>query len=142
MPFPLAALLVPEIFKLGSKLIDDLIETDDEKASAKVKLMAMVNDGKMQELQLQLSAIMAEAQSQDPWTSRARPTFLYVIYLLILTAIPMGGLYAFEPVIAMRVAEGFGKWLNAIPEPLYALFGAGYLGYTAFRSWDKRGPKT
>lgn len=140
MAFPLA-LLLPGIIELGGKLIDDLIETDDEKAAAKVKLMAMVNTGKMQELQLQLSAIMAEAQSTDPWTSRARPTFLYVIYLLILTAIPMGVLYAYDPAMAERIAEGFGKWLNAIPEPLYALFGAGYLGYTAFRSWDKRGPK-
>ena len=139
MPFPLA-LLLPGIFKIGEKLIDDLIETDDEKATAKVKLMQMVNTGKMQEMQLQLSAIMAEAQSTDPWTSRARPTFLYVVYILILMAIPMGGLYAFNPDVAEKIAVGFGKWLNAIPEPLYALFGAGYLGYTAFRSWDKRGP--
>ena len=140
MPFPLAA-LIPGIFQIGEKLIDKLIETDDEKAAAKVKLMEAINRGELQQLQIQLSAILAEAQSADPWTSRARPTFLYVIYLLIISAIPFGVLWAFQPEAAERVATGFGKWLDAIPEPLYALFGAGYLGYTAFRSWDKRGPK-
>ena len=140
MPFPIAA-MIPGLFSIGEKLIDKLIETDDEKAAAKVKLMEAVNRGELQQLQVQLSAILAEAQSADPWTSRARPTFLYVIYLLILSAIPFGFLWAVNPEMAERITTGFGKWLDAIPEPLYALFGAGYLGYTAFRSWDKRGPK-
>ncbi len=33
---------------------------------------------------------------------------------------------------------GLGAYLNAIPEPLYALFATGYLGYTAAREWGKR----
>ena len=28
-------------------------------------------------------------------------------------------------------------YLNGIPEPLYALFGTGYLGYTVAREWGK-----
>jgi hypothetical protein len=28
-------------------------------------------------------------------------------------------------------------YLAALPEPLYALFGTGYLGYTAARQWGK-----
>ena len=139
MAFPVAA--IPALVQLGAGLIDKLFQTDEEKAAAKVKLIEAANKGELDVLQTQLSAILAEAQSTDPWTSRARPTFLYVIYVLILTAIPFGVLWAFQPETAERIAEGFGKWLNAIPEPLYALFGAGYLGYTAFRSWDKRGPK-
>ena len=27
--------------------------------------------------------------------------------------------------------------LNALPEPVYVLFGTGYLGYTAARPWGK-----
>jgi len=38
-------------------------------------------------MQISLSAIMAEANSHDPWTSRARPTFLYVIYGVILLSV-------------------------------------------------------
>lgn len=85
-----------------------------------------------------LSIVLAEASSQDAWTSRARPTFLYVIYILILTAIPMGFIHAFDPTLATNIATGFGAWLKAIPTELYTLFGAGYLGYGAFRSIDKR----
>jgi len=38
-------------------------------------------------MQVSLSAILAEANSADPWTSRARPTFLYVIYGIILLCV-------------------------------------------------------
>ena len=88
-------------------------------------------------LRTRLSAILAEAKSADPWTSRARPSFMYVFYLLILAAIPMGILHAFEPTIAQSIADGFQKWLGVIPSEIWALFGAGYLGYGHFRSKDK-----
>ena len=35
------------------------------------------------------------------------------------------------------MAAGMSAYLNALPEPLYALFGTGYLGYTAARQWGK-----
>lgn len=132
----LPALLTAAIPVIG-ELLDNVIETDEEKAAAKAKLMQLAQDGQLKDLEVRLSAILAEANSNDPWTSRARPTFLYVIYILILFAVPMGFLSAFNPDLAYGVAEGFGYWLNMIPEPLYALFGAGYLGYAAARSWDK-----
>ena len=118
-------------------LIDNLFTSDEERMEAKRKLLEMEQQGKLDTLKTTLSAILAEAQSQDPWTSRARPTFLYVIYLCILTAIPMGVLFAFQPVAANAIAVGFGAWLNAIPESMWALFGAGYLGYSGARTWEK-----
>lgn len=80
---------------------------------------------------------MAEAQSTDPWTSRARPSFLYVMYCMILWALPMGVLAAFNPDAAQAIAADINAYLNGLPEPLYALFGTGYLGYTAARQWGK-----
>ena len=118
-------------------LIDNLFTSDEERLEAKRKLLEMEQQGKLDTLKTTLSAILAEAQSNDPWTSRARPTFLYVIYLCILTAIPMGVLFAFQPVAANAIAVGFGAWLNAIPESMWALFGAGYLGYSGARTWEK-----
>ncbi len=91
----------------------------------------------MEALRTQLSAIVAEAQSNDPWTSRARPSFLYVMYALLLWAIPMGLIAAARPEMAAAIAQGMNAYLSSIPEPLYALFGTGYLGYTAARSWGK-----
>ena len=91
----------------------------------------------MQQIQTQLSAIVAEANSRDPWTSRARPSFLYVMYVMILWALPMGVLSAFRPDTARDIATGMNAYLGGLPEPLYTLFGTGYLGYTAMRQWGK-----
>ena len=73
----------------------------------------------------------------DPWITRARPSFLYVMYTLLLGAIPAGLLAAVRPQMAQAIAAGMSAYLNAIPEPLYALFGTGYLGYTVAREWGK-----
>lgn len=85
-----------------------------------------------------IGVMVAEASSTDKWTSRARPSFMYVIYILILTALPMGIIHAVNPDVAANISKGFGLWLKAIPESLYALFGAGYLGYSVSRSYDKK----
>ena len=77
---------------------------------------------------------LAEAQSSDPWTSRARPSFLYMMYALILSTIPRGLIAAADPRIAKGIADDMTAYLRGIPEELYALFGTGYLGYTAART--------
>lgn len=84
-----------------------------------------------------LSVMIAEASSQDKWTSRARPAFLYVVYIFILAAFPMGLVFAFYPASAVAIVAGVKAWLEAIPESMWALFGAGYLGYVGARSYDK-----
>lgn len=118
-------------------LIDDLFTSDDERAAAKLKLMDLEQKGELDRMKVQLSAILAEANSRDPWTSRARPTFLYVVYVFILSAIPFGFLFAVNPDIAGAVTTGAKAWLEAIPQDMWWLFGAGYLGYTGARSVDK-----
>jgi len=84
-----------------------------------------------------LSVMVAEASSADPWTSRARPAFLYVVYIFILAAFPMGLVFAYNPDRAVLIVEGVNAWLASIPENMWYLFGAGYLGYTGARSYDK-----
>jgi hypothetical protein len=129
------------IVNLGTTLIDrifpDKEKQADERAKAQLALVALNQEGELKTLATQMSAILAEAQSADPWTSRARPSFLYVIYIMILMGIPMGFLAAFRPDIATAVAGGMQKWLAAIPESLYTLFGVGYLGYAGSRSYEK-----
>ena len=119
-------------------LIDSLFTSDEERAEAKRKLLTEQGQQRLREVQVQLSAILAEAQSEDPWTSRARPSFLYVVYAFILASIPMGFLFAADPVAAEAVTTGVRNWLDAIPDDMWWLFGAGYLGYTGARSFDKR----
>ncbi len=120
-----------------SSIIDKVIPDKAAREKAKLELMKLEGTQEMELIQAQLSAIVAEANSKDPWTSRARPSFLYVIYVLLLWAIPMGLIAAFRPEVARDIAQGMNAYLNGLPEPLYALFGTGYLGYTAARQWGK-----
>lgn len=118
-------------------IIDKIIPDPKARDDAKLKLLELQGTQQMEQVKTQISAIMAEAQSADPWTSRARPSFLYVMYALLLWAIPMGLIAAAQPQMAKDIAAGMNAYLNGIPEPLYALFGTGYLGYTVARSWGK-----
>ena len=118
-------------------LIDKIIPDPKARDAAKLELLRLQGTQELETLRTQLSAIVAEAQSPDPWTSRARPSFLYVMYALLLWAIPMGLIAAAAPDMAANIARGMTAYLNGIPEPLYALFGTGYLGYTAARQWGK-----
>ena len=120
-----------------ASLLDKLIPDPKARDEAKLKLLELQGSQEMEATKTQISAIMAEAQSADPWTSRARPSFLYVMYALLLWAIPMGLIAAAQPQMAKDIASGMNAYLNGIPEPLYALFGTGYLGYTVARQWGK-----
>ncbi|MBX9663691.1 3TM-type holin [Novosphingobium sp.] len=71
------------------------------------------------------------------YVSLARPSFLYVMYLLILWAIPLGLLAAVRPAAARSMTEAITAYFTGLPQPLYALFGAAYLGYTAARQYGK-----
>ncbi|MFN4097428.1 MAG: holin family protein [Sphingomonas sp.] len=118
-------------------LIDKIIPDPKARDAAKLELLKLEGTQEMEAVRTQLSAIVAEAQSPDPWTSRARPSFLYVMYALLLWAIPMGLIGAVQPDMAKGIAAAMNAYLNGIPESLYALFGTGYLGYTAARQWGK-----
>ena len=120
-----------------ASIIDKVIPDKAAQEKAKLDLLALQGTQEMQQIQTQLSAIVAEANSKDPWTSRARPSFLYGMYVMILWALPMGVLSAFRPDTARDIATGMNAYLGGLPEPLYTLFGTGYLGYTAMRQWGK-----
>lgn len=135
MPGPLVA---GALLQVGTALIERLFPDPKARAEAEIKLLAMQREGELKELELGLSAINSEAQSADPWTSRARPSFLYVMYLMILGALPMGVLHALQPDLAVSIADGAKAWLEALPEALWWLFGSGYLGYAAVRTQDKK----
>ena len=118
-------------------VLDKVVPDASERDKIKAEMYRLKSEGKLKELEVRMSAILQEAKSDDPWTSRARPSFLYVIYTLILAAMPMGFIHAWNPDLAFDVATGFSNWLDAIPSELYALFGAGYLGYTGARTYQE-----
>ena len=120
-----------------ASIIDKMIPDKKARARAKLELIALEGTQELKAIEARLSAIVTEAQSRDPWTSRARPSFLYVMYAMILFALPMGILAAFSAEMAQNIGAGISAYLRGLPEELYALFGTGYLGYTAARQWGK-----
>jgi holin (3TMs family) len=138
MPLPLLSLLGGPVVKMGMGIIDKLIPDPEAKAKAQAQLLKLEQDGEFREMEASMQAIMMEAQSQHRLVALARPAFLYVMYIMILGAIPMGFLAAFDPAIAKNVTTGMTDFLAAIPQEMWALFGAGYLGYVNKRSGDKQ----
>ena len=131
-PMPILDALIGPL----AAIIDKVIPDKAAREQAKLELLRLEGTQELELVRARLSAIVAEAESTDPWTSRARPSFLYVMYVLLLWALPMGLISALWPATARNVAAG-NAYLTGLPEPLYALFGTGYLGYTAMRQWGK-----
>lgn len=131
-------LIVGGVFEMGKSLIDRLIPNPEAKAKAQMELLKMEQDGELQLMSARMSAIVAEAKSADPWTSRARPTFMYVFYLIMIALVLVGpfvGIFFPEGMdqFFVNVAHGFA----AIPEAAWWTFSAGYLGYAGARTYEK-----
>ncbi len=109
-----------------------------DKEAFKLKAIELAQQGKFKEQEIQLSAILAEAKSADPWTSRARPSFLWCFYIILLymvIIIPTVGV--FYPEGMVQLYDNMKSGLNAIPDGLWNTFTVGYLGYTGARQWGK-----
>lgn len=110
-------------------IVDRFVQTPEEKAKALIELRQLEVRETEAIVAATSAAITAEASSDDPWVRRARPTFLYLMYLI------MGwnfiGLPLAQFVLGMELQP------IDLPSDLYYLFGAGYLGYVGARTWDK-----
>ena len=90
---------------------------------AQIDLEKNANDAMSKEVEAASANIRAEATTGDKYTSRARPSFVYVV-LVILTAN-----YIVFPLL--------GKTPLTFPDALFWLFGSCMLGYTGARTWEK-----
>lgn len=122
---------------LIGKAIDKMFPDPAQRDAARLALTEAQRRGDLDQFNAEISVMLAEAKSADPFTSRARPAFLYVVYILILTGIPVGILSVFNPGAAAQIAHGMNAWLAAIPEMIVELFMWVMLGYTAGRSAEK-----
>lgn len=120
-----------------ASILDQVVRDPVERDRIKLELLALNGSPEIEALAARLAAIAASHQTRDPWTSRARPGFLYVMYAMILLALPMGVIGAFSPETARAMAASMHAYLGGLPEPLYALFATGYIGYAAMRQWGK-----
>lgn len=134
-----SAAVVGGLLDVGGQLIDRLFPDPAEKAKAKKELEQLEQTGELKKLSTRMSTIIAEAESDDPWTSRARPSFMYVFYLVIISLVIFAPtLGVFYPDQMGLFFDNVGKGFKAIPEELWWTFTSGYLGYGAYRSYDKK----
>ncbi len=130
--------LVSGLLGIGNKLLDKFIPDPVEREKAKVAMLEAQAAGELKEMELSLGAILAEANSADKWTSRARPSFLYVFYLVLLCLVllaPVVGI--FQPDAMHLFYTNVKLGFDALPEPLWWTFTTGYLGYTGAREFGK-----
>ena len=120
-----------------NNVIDKIWPNPTDEAAAQVAMLKATSDAAVAQLNAANQAAIAEASSVDSWTSRARPSFLYVMYVLILFSIQMGILSAFNPPAAEAVAKGMGLWLNAIPEAMWQVLFGCFAVYSGGRTIEK-----
>lgn len=131
-------LIVGEVLDVGKRLIDRWFPDPEKKAAAERDLLQMQLSGELKATEVRLSAIIEEARSADPWTSRARPSFLYVFYTVIFSLTVLAPIIGvFFPAQMETFFSNVGKGFAAIPEELWWTFTAGYLGYAGFRTHEK-----
>ena len=99
---------------LIGKAIDRFVPDPAQRDAAKLAMYEAQRAGDMDTVKVAMSAILAEANSADPWTSRARPSFLYVVYVLLLFGLPMGFLAAYSPATAGNVAREMRTYTNSV----------------------------
>jgi hypothetical protein len=128
-----------DVIKVGLEIINKIFPDPVEKQKAQLALLEQQQKGEFQELEARYRAITAEASSSDKWTSRARPSFMYVFYAILLSltiVAPTIGVAKPEAMKAFFDNVGYG--FEAVPEELWWTFTAGFLGYTTARSYEKK----
>jgi hypothetical protein len=101
-----------------------IIDTNSHEIAVKqVELESKMQDAISKEIDAASANIRAEASSGDKFTSRARPSFMYMMLAIMLSN------YIIFPLINKPCIE--------YPEALFWLFGSSVLGYTGARTWEK-----
>lgn len=110
----------PEVKASMQAAID---ENQKEIQLAQIALESKAQDELARETEAASANIRAEASTGDAFTRRARPSYIYVVEVILVIN------YICFPLL--------GKPPIAFPDALYWLFGSCVLGYTGARSWDK-----
>lgn len=134
---PITVTVATGLFDVARNLINKLVQDPAANAEMQLKLMELDANNELAMLQQQMAAIVAEANSSDPWTSRARPSFMYLFYAIVIFMVvvaPLVGVFFPDKMdlLFMNVNKGF----SAIPEPMWWTFTAGFLGYSGSKSLE------
>lgn len=121
----LATTVVSNIFPGKPKGEIDTVVDDTIRKSADVQAAIKKFELEIEDLKDRRELIKTALRSEDPYVRRARPTFLWVMYVILIAN------YLVFPTVGVKV--------TTLPSALLTLFGTAFIGYGAFRSADKRG---
>lgn len=99
------------------------LEAQTELQKIQFDLEGKMQDALSREIEAASANIRADASSGDKFTQRARPSFMYIVEVILVCN------YIIFPLMNRSPLE--------LPEPLFWLFGSAILGYTGARSWEK-----
>lgn len=128
---------VTEAATAVSNLLNNAMNTIWPKPEDKAKAEYIQMQAAVLLAESQTRVMFAEASSNDKWTSRARPSFLYVVYTIILWGLPLSLAGIWHPDMVKDFIQLFGHYLDAIPQKLYDLFTYVMLGYVTSRGVEK-----
>jgi hypothetical protein len=114
-------------FRLSPEKAAEMREMQDQHAvdlqKIQLDLQAKAEDALSREIEAASANIRAEATTGDKYTSRARPSFIYIMLGILLAN------YVAFPLLRMPPLQ--------FPDALFWLFGSCMLGYTGARTWEK-----
>lgn len=111
-------------------------ELKRQELNQRLAIAIMENDSALQAQIVEVYKL--EAGSADPFVSRARPTFMYVMYALF-AACPLGGMLSiFYPQEVFQAAENTKLLFEAIPAELMATFFGCFAVYSINRTSEKK----
>ena len=116
----------------------EVIDAISGKAETDPELRKLLENSKLEMARIGLAdaegarLLIREAQkSEDAYVRRARPTFLYLMYVILLLI--------YVPPVIRSVFTGEVPIFPEVPEPLFYLFGTAFLGYSTLRESGKGG---
>jgi hypothetical protein len=138
MAFDLTTLLGSNLGQMFKDVVGQFHESAEDKAkfqslidanaaaiaAKQIELQEKAEDSYQVELNTASANIRAEMLTGDKFTVRARPSYIYVVEVILL------GNFIVFPLL--------GKEPIKFPTDLYYLFGVCITGYIGARSWDKR----
>jgi Holin of 3TMs, for gene-transfer release len=103
------------------------LEAQTELSKIQMEMQGKLQDALTAEIQAAAGNIQADAKSGDKFTARARPSFMYIVEVILACN------YIAFPLM--------NRAPLALPDALFWLFGSAVLGYTGARTWEKmQGP--
>lgn len=121
-------LLTSGLLKAGFELVDNLFTSDEERATAKRKLVELDQRGELAKISAAAGVVQAEAQSEHFLTATWRPI------IMLLFGVIIANNYILQPYVELM----FGVSVSLeIPPDMWDLLKIGLGGYVVGRSVEK-----